>query len=142
SLTAVAKARSLYGNDVQHATQLVENQGRQSFAVEVFGDDDQITAPNLDQVFQQGYDILRSRDLLIVDQDIRIGNRSFHMLGVGDEVSRDITTIKLHTFNILGFEFEALRFFHGDDAVFTDFIHHFGNQLTDHAVLRRNRSYI
>ena len=59
----------------------------------------------------------------------------FHVLGVGDEVGRDVAAVELHTFDVLGLEFQALGFFNGDDAVFADFVHHLGDQLADGAVL-------
>ena len=41
ALAAIAEARSLDGADVEGATDLVENQGRQSLAVDVLSDDEQ-----------------------------------------------------------------------------------------------------
>ncbi len=52
----------------------------------------------------------------------------FHVFGIGDEISRDVTAIELHTFNVFGFELETLGFFNGDDAVFTDFVHDLSDQ--------------
>ena len=60
------------------------------------------------------------------------------MLGIGDEVGRDVAAVELHTFDILGLEFQALGLFDGDDAVFTDFVHDLGDQLADVAVLGGN----
>ena len=40
-LAAIAEARGLHGTDVQHAAELVDDQGRQRFAFDVFGDDQQ-----------------------------------------------------------------------------------------------------
>ena len=61
------------------------------------------------------------------------------MLRIGDEISRDIATIELHTFYIFSFELEAFGFFHRDHAIFADFVHYLGDQFADHAVLGRNR---
>ncbi len=51
--------------------------------------------------------------------------------GVGDEIGRNIAAVELHTFDVFFFEFETLGFFNGDDAIFADFVHHFGDQITD-----------
>ncbi len=66
----------------------------------------------------------------------------FHVLGVGDEIGRDVTAVELHTFDVFLFEFEALGFFNGDDAVFADFVHHFGDQVADHAILGGDGSHV
>jgi hypothetical protein len=39
-LAAIAEARSLDGSDVQRATQLVDDEGRERFAVDVLSDDE------------------------------------------------------------------------------------------------------
>ena len=52
-LAAIAKAGGLDGEHVQHAAQLVQHQGRQRFAVDVFGDDDQVALADLDQFLEQ-----------------------------------------------------------------------------------------
>ncbi len=135
---AIAKARSLDGQNVQHTTQFIEDQGRQSFAVDVFGNDDQVAFANLHHFLQQRHNILRSGDFLVIDQDVRFRDDGFHVLGVGHEVGRNITAVELHTFNVLGLELEALGFFDGDDAVFTHFVHHFSDQGTNGGVLGRN----
>ena len=134
-LAAIAKARGLDGQHVEHAAQFVQHQGGQRFAVDVFGDDDQFALADLDQFLEDGDDILGGGDLLVVDQDVGVGDDGFHVLGVGDEVGRDVTAVELHTFDVFLFEFEALGFFNGDDAVFADFVHHVGDQLADLAVL-------
>ena len=74
-LAAIAKARGLDGQHVEHAAQLVQHQGRQRFAVDVFGDDDQVALADLDQFLEQRDDVRGGGDLLVVDQDVRLGDR-------------------------------------------------------------------
>ena len=57
------------------------------------------------------------------------------MFRIGDEIGRNITAVELHTFHILGLELEAFGFFDGNNAVFTDLVHHLSDQLADGAVL-------
>src|SRR5690606_27217229 len=108
------------------------------FAVNIFGDDDDVTLADLNQLFQQRNDVLRRADLLVVDQDVRLFDHGFHRLGVGDEVGADIATVELHTLDVLGFELEATAFFNRHHAVLADLVHHFGDQIADFLVLRRN----
>ena len=135
---AVTKARSLDGQNVEHTAQFVQNQGGQCFAVDIFGNDDQFALADLDQFLEERNDVVSSGDLLVVDQDISICNIGFHVFGVGDEVGRNVAAVKLHTFNVFGFKFEAFGFFNGDDAIFANFVHHIGNQVTNGAVLGRD----
>ena len=57
SLAAVAETGRLDRNDVEHAAQLVQDQGRQGFAVDVLGDDQQLALADLHQFLQQRDDI-------------------------------------------------------------------------------------
>ena len=141
-LAAITKARGLDADDVEHTADLVQDEGGEGFAVNVLGQDEQLAAANLDHFLQQGDDIGSGRNLLVVDQDVGILNAGFHVLGVGDEVGRNITAIELHTFDVLGLELEALGFFNGDNAVFADLVHHIGDQLANDAVLGRDGSNV
>src|SRR5439155_15424874 len=99
---------------VQHPTQLVQNEGRQRFAVDVFSDDHQVTATNLYELLQDRNNVLSSADLLFVDQDVRLVDNRFHRVGRSDEIRADVAAIKLHTFDVFRLEFEALALFDGD----------------------------
>ena len=67
-LAAIAEARGLHGGALQGAAQLVHHQGREGFAFDVFGDDQQGLA-ELGDLLEQGEQILHRADLLFVDQD-------------------------------------------------------------------------
>src|SRR5690606_2101812 len=61
-LAAVAKARSLDGDDVDRAAQLVHSQGRQRFAVDVLSDDQEVLG-DLEHLLQHRQDVGNSGDL-------------------------------------------------------------------------------
>ena len=67
-LAAIAKARSLDGGALQRAAQLVDHQGRQRFAFNILGDDQQGLA-HLGDLLEQGKQVLHRADFLFVDQD-------------------------------------------------------------------------
>src|SRR5581483_7773118 len=138
SLAAITEAWGLDSQDVQHPTQLVHHQRRQRFAVHVFGDDDQVAFTDLDELFQDRNDVLRSADLLLVDQDVRLVDNGLHAVGGSDEVRADVAAIKLHTLDIFRLEFEALALFDGDHTVLADLIHDLGDQVADFLILGRN----
>ncbi len=129
-LATIAKARRLDRSNLQAAAQLVDDQGRQRFAFNVFRDDQERPA-RLNDGFQDRKDRLQVRQLLFVDQDVRIGQFDRHLFRVGDEVGRQVAAVELHTFHDVQFEVETLGLFHGDDAFLADLFHGFGDLLAD-----------
>ncbi len=129
-LAAVAEAGSLDGDDVDGAAQLVDDQGRQRFAVHVLGDDQQGLAL-ADDLFQHGQEVLDAGDLLLEEQDERLVQHGFQPLGVGDEVGGDVALVELHPFDQFQRGLRALALFDGDDAVFADLVHRVGDQVAD-----------
>ena len=66
-----------------------------------------------------------------MDQQIDIFVDALHPFGIGNEVGREIATVKLHAFNKIKGGFQTFGFFHSDHAFFADFIHGFGHNLAD-----------
>src|SRR6266481_6161950 len=129
-LAAIAKARSLDGRDLETAAQTVDDEGGESFAFDVFRDDDQRLAA-LHHGFQQRKQFIQLRKLLFVDQDVGIFHFNAHLVGVGDEVGRDIAAVELHAFDDLEFGLERLGFFNRDDALVANLLHGVGEELAD-----------
>ena len=132
---SVAEARRLDRQHIQHATQFVQDQRSQRFAIDILGDDHQVSLTDLDQFFQQRHDILRRADFLIVDEDVSIFNVRFHLFRIGDEIRADVPAVELHTLDVFRLKFEATSIFHRDDAVFPDLVHHIRKQLADLTIL-------
>ena len=60
---------------------------------------------------------------------------------IGDEVRREIAAVELHTFDNFEQRVHRLRLFDGDDAVFADLVHRFGDDRADRLVaVGRNRA--
>ena len=129
-LAAIAEAGSLDGCDVQGATQLVDHEGGESFALNVLRDDQQRLAAT-SNLLEQGKQILHRADLLFVDQDVGIVQGYFEALGVGDEVGAEVAAIKLHAVDCLETGVHGLRLFDGDDAVLADNLHGMGDDVAD-----------
>ena len=129
-LAAIAEARRLHGRNLEAAAQLVDDQGRQRFAFDFFGDDDQRTS-GLHDGFQDRQHRLQAGELLLVDQDVGLFQLGHHLLGIGDEVGRDIAAVELHAFDDFELGVEALGFFDRDDAFIADLRHRFGDHLAD-----------
>src|SRR5579883_309824 len=135
-LAAVAEARGLNSRDLQRATQLVHDQGRERFAVNVFGDDEQRLAA-LRNALEQWNQVFHRADFLFVNQDVGVVQSHFHALWIGNEVRGEVAAVELHAFHDFQLGFERLRLFHCDDAVLADFLHGFGNNLADGLVIVR-----
>ena len=62
-----------------------------------------------------------------------------HLLGVGDEVRRQIAAVELHAFDDVQLELETLGLFDGDDAFLADLLHGLGDLLADFTCRRWRR---
>src|SRR5260221_13140676 len=132
-LAAIAEARSLDGCDLQTAAQTVDHKGSKRLALDVFRDDDERLA-GLHHGFEQRQQLVQRGELLLVDQDIGVFHLNAHLVGVGDEVGRDIAAVELHAFDDLEFGLERLGFLNRDDALIADLLHGVGKELADFRV--------
>ena len=130
-LAAVAEAGGFDGQDVHNAAQLVDHEGGEGFAVDVFADDDDVFLADLQHLFQSGDEVGDGGDFLVGDDEVGVVDGGFHAVAVGDEVGGDVAAVDLHSFYVFDFVGQAAGFFDGDDAVFADFFHSFGDGFAD-----------
>ena len=74
---------------------------------------------------------IQLRELLFIDEDVGIFHFNAHLVGVGDEVGRDVAAVELHAFDDLEFGLERLGFLNRDDALVADLLHGVGEELAD-----------
>src|SRR5262249_51833078 len=129
-LTSVAEARRLDGGYFEAATQLVHNKGRECLAFDIFGNDEEWLS-GLAHPPQEREQFGEGRKFFFTDQDIRVFHFDLHLVGVGNEVRRDVAAVELHTFDYLEFGLERLRLFDGDNPLVADFLHGVGNKAAD-----------
>src|SRR5690606_19286722 len=84
-LAAVAEARSLDGDGLERALDLVDHEGGQGLALDVFGADQQRLV-RLHDLLQQRHQVLDAGDLRLDQQDVGVLEHGLLTLGVGDEV--------------------------------------------------------
>ncbi len=137
-LAAVAEAGRLHCYTVESAAQLVQNQGCERLALNVLGNDDQLTA-GLYNLLQQRENFLDIGNLLICNQQIGVVHNGFHFIRVCRHVGADIAAVKHHAFHNLGVCLGGFALFNGDDAVGSDLFHCLGNQLTNALIRSGNR---
>ena len=132
-LAAIAEARRLDGGDLQAAAQLVDDERGQRLAVDVFGDDQQRLA-GLRHRLEDRQQRLQRAELLLVDENVGILEFSDHLLGVGDEVGRQIAAVELHALDDVGLGLEALGLLDRDHAVIADLLHRLGDHVADELI--------
>src|SRR5262249_48825976 len=94
-LAAVTQAPRPDRTDLEPAAQLVDHQRRQRLAFHVLGNDQQRLA-GLHDGLEHRQHRLQPGQLLLVQQDEGIFELGHHLLGVGDEVGREIAAVELH----------------------------------------------
>ena len=132
-LAAIAEARRLDRRDLQAAAQLVDDQRRQRFALDVLGDDEQRLA-GLHDGLEDGQHRLQRGELLLVDENVGVLELGDHLLGVGDEIGREIAAIELHALDDVEFGHSGLRLLDRDHALVADLFHRVGDHLADRLV--------
>ncbi len=122
ALTTIAEARSLNSNSGERATQLVQQDGCQSLALNVLSNDEQRTA-GLHDLLQQRHHVLNVGDLLVGQQDVRIGQVCFHLLHVGGHVGANVAAVVLHAFHDVHVQAERLGILNGNGTVLAHSVH-------------------
>ena len=135
-LAAIAEARRLDRRDLEAAAQLVDDQGRQRLAVDVLGDDQERLAGLHDRLEDRQHRLQR-RQLLLVDEDVGVLELGDHLLGVGDEIGREIAAVELHALDDVELGLGGLGLFDRDDALVADLLHRLGDHLADRLVAVR-----
>src|SRR5271170_3255563 len=127
-LAAIAETRSFDRGDLQRAAQLVDHQRREGLAVYVLRDDHQrlAIAGNL---LEQRKEVLHRADLLFVNQDVRLFERDFHPVRIGDEVRAQVTAIELHALDHFQLGLERFRLFDRNHAILANLLHGLGNDV-------------
>src|SRR5665647_2791581 len=133
ALAAVAEAGGLDGDAGERAAQLVHDQGRQSFTLDVLGHDEDLLA-GLDDLLEHGEQVLDGADLLVGDEDVRVLEHGFHALGVGDHVRAEVALVELHALSELEVEAEGIGLLDVDHAVLADLLDGVGDDVADSAV--------
>ena len=137
-LATIAKARSLNSAGLESATDIVQNQGRQSLTVNVLSDDQQRLAGLHDQLGDVD-DILLGAELAGGQEDIRILEHGGLVLGVGHEVRSDVALIEAHAFSEVKVQAEAVVVLDGHDAILADLVQSFGDLLADFRISSGDR---
>ena len=127
------KPGALTAATCERAAELVHDEGRERFAFHVFRDDEERTA-GLRHFLEQRQHVLQARDLLLVDEDVRVLEDGFHRFRVRDEVRREVALVELHAFDDVEGGFDRLGFFDRDRAVLADLVHRVGDDLADRGV--------
>ncbi len=106
---------------------------RQRLALDVLGDDEERLA-GLHHRLKDGEHRLQRGKLLLVDEDVGILELGQHLLGVCDEIRREIAAVELHALDDVELGLEALGLLDRYDALVADLLHRVGDHLADRLV--------
>ena len=132
-LAAVAEARSLDGAGLEDAADVVHHQGGERFAVDVFGDDHQLLA-GLGNLFQDRQQVADVGDLLVVQQDEGIFHDRHLLVGIVDEVGRQVAAVELHALDHFEFVLQSRAVLDRDHAFLADLVHCGGDDVADRGI--------
>ncbi len=132
-LAPIAEAGGLDGQHVDRPAQLVDDERGERLAVDVLGHDEEGLAEG-DGLLEGREQIRDGRDLLVGDEDGGLLEDRLHLVGVGDEIGRDVAPVELHALDVFLLEPGRLAFLDRDHAVLADLVHDLGDQLADFRV--------
>ena len=132
-LAPISETRRLDRRHLEAAAQLVDDERRQRLALDVFGDDEQRLA-SLDNGLEDWKHRLQRGELLLVDEDVGILKLGDHLLGVGDEIRREVASVELHPFDDVELGLGGLGLLDRDHALVADLLHGVGDHLADRLV--------
>ena len=118
---------------LEAAAELVDDQRGQRLALDVLGDDQQRLA-GLHHASRIGSSRLQRGDLLLVDQDVGVLQLGDHLLGVGDEVGREVAAVELHALDDVELGLGGLGLLDRDHAFLADLLHRLGDHVADRLV--------
>ncbi len=134
SLATVSEARSLHCANLQATTQTVNYQCSQSLRIYILSDNEQWTT-TLGSWLQDRQELLQVRNLLVVEKDIWIIHHALHLVGIGHEVTAQVTTVELHTLYHTDVSVAALALLDGDDTILRNLAHSVSQELTNLSVV-------
>src|SRR6266568_2091690 len=138
-LPTVAETRRLDRTHLEPAAQLVDDERGKRLALDILGDDQQ-RPRRLYHRFEDRQHRLEARQLFLVDENVRVIQFGDHLLGVGDEIGREVTAVELHALDDVELGGEALGLLDRDHALIADALHRLGDHLADVAsAIRRDR---
>src|SRR5262247_939925 len=138
-LAPVAEAGRLHRARLQDAAQVVDDQRREGLAFDLLGDDQQGLS-GFRHLLEQRQEIADRRDLLVVQEDVGVLEDRHLLLGVVDEVRREVAAVELHPFDDLELVLQALPVLDCDHAFLADLVHRVRDDLADLLVgVRRDR---
>jgi hypothetical protein len=132
-LAAVAEARRLDRDGLEDAADVVHHEGGERLALDLLGDDEQRLA-RLRHLLEDRQQLADRRDLLVVQQDVGVLEHGDLLLGVVDEVRREIAAVELHALDQVELVLQRLAVLDRDHAFLAHLVHRVGDDLADVAI--------
>ena len=129
-LASIAEFRRLDRRGLEDALEIIDDERRERFALDLFRDDEQRFA-GFRHGFEQRQQLAQSCDLLLVQQEQRLFQLCHLNLRLVDEIGRQVAAIKLHAFHRLELILKTRPVLDGDGSFLAHFPHRFGDHLAD-----------
>src|SRR6266513_748040 len=129
-LAAVAEARRLHGASLQDAADIVHHQRGERLALDFLGDEQQRLA-GLGDLLEDRQQLADRRDLLVIQRDVRILEHADLLLGIVDDIRRQVAAVELHALDEVELVVERFAVLDGDHAFLADLVHRIGDDLAD-----------
>src|SRR5690606_34039591 len=129
-LAAIAEARRLHGRDLHNSADVVHDQRRERLALDILGDEQERPTGLRDRL-EDRQKIADVRDLLVVNQDVRVIELGRLVLLVVDEVRREIAAVELHALDDLELVLETGALLDRDHAFLADLAHRLRDDPAD-----------
>src|SRR5512135_2451684 len=129
-LAPVAEARRLHRAGLDHTAQRVDDQRRERLAFDFFGHHEQRLAA-LGDVLEHRQQVAHRRDLLVVQQQVRVLQHHLLLVAAVDEVRREEAPVELHALDHLELVGQPFAVLDRDHAFFADLLHRLGDHLAD-----------
>ncbi len=133
-LAAIAESGRLHRTGLDDAAHAVDDQRGERVGVHVFGDQQQ-RRPRLGDRLEQRHQLRDGGQLLVVQHDGRVLQHGRLLLGVVDEVGRQVAAVELHAFDHFQLAHQARAVLDRHRALAPDLVHRAGDQLADRAVV-------
>src|SRR5690606_3697549 len=129
-LATITETWSLGSSHFDDAAHVVDDQGSQRFAFDVFRDHRQ-RAAGLGNCLEHRAHVAEVGDLLVNQQDVGVLELGAHVVLIVDEVGRQVAAVKLHTLDHVQLVLETGALLNSNDAFLADLLHGFGNDRAD-----------
>jgi len=132
--SVVTESRGFDTTDLKSSTELIDNEGGQSFRLNILSDNEERLL-GLHAALKEGEELLDRADLFVEEEDRGVLEDALLGLGVGDEVGGDESTVPLESFDVFDFSLERFTFGNSNSSVGSESLKDTGDQSSNDGIV-------